>query len=262
MNYKAKVIVNADDFGEDENTNRAILRSFNLGLISTTTLLCNRPGFKEACELVQQNNLTDRIGIHLNLTQGQPLTESIKKYPKFYSNDEMYHSFKGHLLNDEESRIVYQEFQAQLDRCKREGINPTHIDSHHGMHDYWGIGKVVIELALRNKISAIRLVVNWGKISKKGKAFSNRLYNLRGKVYSKLYNYRISISGLAKTKYFCEIINVTPELLSRDVFVEVMTHPWLNDANIIIDRVIGDNLIELKKKHLPIAHFITFKSIE
>ena len=127
---------------------------------------------------------------------------------------------------------------------------------------YWDIGKVVIELALRNKISSVRLVGNLGKISKKGKAFSNRLYNLRGKVYSKLYNYRISISGLAKTKYFCEIINVTPELLSRDVFVEVMTHPWLNDANIIIDRVIGDNLIELKKKHLPIAHFITFKSIE
>ena len=35
------------------------------------------------------------------------------------------------------------------------------------------------------------------------------------------------------------------------MFVEVVTHPWLNDGNIIIDRVIGDNLIELKKKHLP-----------
>jgi chitin disaccharide deacetylase len=262
MNYKAKVIVNADDLGETENANLAILKSFNLGLISTATLLCNRSGFQEACELVQQNNLTDRIGIHLNLTQGQPLTAPIKKYPKFYSNDEMYHSFKGHLLNNEESRVVYQEFQAQLDRCKHEGITPTHIDSHHGLHNYWGIGKVVIELALRNKISAVRLRVNWGKISKKGKAHSNRLYNLRGKIYSRLHNYRISISGLAKTKYFCEIINVTPELLSKDVFIEVNTHPSLNDDNIIIDRVIGCDLLELKKKHLPIEQFITFKSIE
>ena len=102
----------------------------------------------------------------------------------------------------------------------------------------------MIELALRNIISTVRLRVNWGKI------------------YSRLHNYRTSISGLAKTKYFCEIINVTPELLSKDVFIEVNSHPSLNDDNIIIDRVIGCDLLELKKKHLPIEHFITFKSIE
>ncbi|MDR3609218.1 MAG: ChbG/HpnK family deacetylase, partial [Ignavibacteriaceae bacterium] len=210
MEYKAKVIVNADDFGQNENTNHAILESFNLGLISTTSLLCNRPGFDEACELVHQNNLSDNIGIHLNITQGESLTEPIKKLAKFYSNGQMFHSFKGHFLNTEESRAVYLEYQAQLDRCKRNGINPTHIDSHHGMHNYWGIGKIVVELALKNKISAVRLRVNWGKISNKGRSGSNKFYNLRGKIYSRLNNYRLHRSGLAKTEYFCEIFNVTP----------------------------------------------------
>jgi chitin disaccharide deacetylase len=261
MDYKAKVIINADDFGENENINRAILESFQLGLITTTSLLINRPGFNEACESAHENKVLDRIGLHLNLTQGKPLTEPIKKHPKFYSEGRMYRSFKGHLLNSEESRVVYKEFQAQLDKCKRGGINPTHIDSHHGFHNYWDIGKVVIELALRNKIPAVRLRVNWGINSKKGRGVSNKIYDLRGKVYSMLSNYRLGISGLAKTKYFCEIMNVTPELLSKNAFIEVNTHPWMNERNIIIDSCVGERLIDLKEKHLPTNHFSTYKSI-
>jgi len=262
MDCKAKIIVNADDFGNDEKLNAAIFKSFDLGLISPASLMCNRPGFKEACELIHKYNLNDSVGIHLNLTLGQPLTESVKKYPKFYSHGQMYQSFKGHLFNNEESRVIYQEFQAQLDRCKSEGINPTHIDSHHGVHYYWGIGKIVIELALRNKIPSVRLRVNWGKISKRGKKSLNKFYNLRGKIYSRLHNYRIISSGLAKTKYFCEIINVTPELLSKDAFIEINTHPMLNNEDIIIDGGSGQSLIELKKELLPINNFSTYKSIQ
>jgi chitin disaccharide deacetylase len=262
MDYKAKVIVNADDFGNDQQLNAAILKSFDLGLISTSTLLCNRPGFNEACELVHQNKLTDRMGIHLNLTLGQPLSEPIKKHLKFYSHGQMYHSVKGHFLTTDESSVVYKEFQAQIDRCKHEGINPTHIDSHHGVHNYWGVGKVVIELALRNNIPAVRLRVNWGKISKKGRKNANKFYNLRGKIYSAIHNYRLHISGLAKTKYFCEIMNVTPELLSKDTFIEINTHPILNNENIIIDGGSGENLMELKKKLFPADDFRTYNSIK
>ena len=261
MEYKAKVIVNADDFGENENINRAILESFRLGLISTTSLLCNRPGFNDACESAHQNNLTDRIGIHLNMTQGQPLTELIKRYPKFYSEGKMYRSFKGHLFNSEESNALYQEFQAQIDKCRGAGINPTHIDSHHGFHNYWGIGKVVIELALKNKIPSVRLRVNWGKNSKKGKGVSNKIYELRGKAYSALSNYRLGIAGLAKTNYFCEIMNVTPELLLKDTIVEINTHPWIDNENNLKDSCVGESLLDMKKKYLPTNHFRTFKSL-
>jgi predicted glycoside hydrolase/deacetylase ChbG (UPF0249 family) len=222
--------------------------------------------------LIRQNKLIGRAGIHLNLSQGEPLTEPIKKYSKFYSYNNMYSSFKGNFLNDEESRIVYRELQAQVDRCKHEGINPSHFDSHHGMHYYWDIGKIIIELALRNKIFAIRLRTNWGNNSKKSIMYSKLqnirgiayswFYSLRGKVYSRLYNNRIKTSGLAKTNYFCDIMNVTPELLSKNLYLEVNTHPYLNNNNILIDCLLGVNLIELTKKYLPMEHFITYKEIE
>ena len=258
MHNKAKVIVNADDFGESESLNSAILTSFKLGLISSTTLMTNRPGFEEACELARQYNLLDSIGVHLNLTKGQPLTEEIKKYPKFYSNGEMYYSIKGHLLSKGEQRVIYNELQAQIDKCKKAGIIPSHIDSHHGMHNYWDMGKVIIELALNNRIPAIRLRANWGRISKRGNGF----YNMRAKSYSNLNNYRIRKSGLAKTKYFCELHNVTPELLSKNAYIEINNHPYFNSDNVLVDVGGHGNLLELEKRLLPAEHFITYRSIQ
>ena len=262
MTSRAKVIVNGDDFGQSEEINCAILKSFNLGLISSATLMCNMPGFSEGCQIARQYNLFDNIGIHLNITKGEPLTEHIKKHRKFYLNDEMYHSFKGHFLSDEEKRVIYRELQAQIDRCKQEGIHPTHIDSHHGMHNYWDIGQVAIELALSNNIPAVRLRVNWGRISKKGSSLSNKFYNLRGRAYSNLHNYRIRKAGLAKTKYFCEIINVKPELLLEDAYIEINAHPSINHDNIIIDMSSQTSLSELEKRILPFNQFVTYKSIK
>ena len=260
-NYNAKVIVNADDFGENESLNSAILTSFKLSLISSTTLLANRPGFEEACVLAHQNNLVDSIGAHLNITKGQPLTEEVKKYPKFYSKDEMYFSFKGHFLTGEEQRIIYNEFKAQIDKCKKAGINPSHIDTHHGMHNYWDIGKVIIQLALKNNIPAIRLRVNCGRISKKGTARSNGFFNIRAKIYSDLNNYRLKRAGLAKTKYFCELHNVTPKLLAKNAFVEVNCHPYLDSDNVLVDVGGHGCLMDLEKRLLPLNHFITYKSL-
>lgn len=246
MNYKAKIIVNADDFGRSQSVNRAILECFNLGIISTSTLMCNMPGFNEALDMIHKYHLKNKIGIHLNLTSGQPLTKEIKKFSKFYSNDQMYKSFKGHLLNNDEIKVVYREFQAQLERCIKEGINPTHIDSHHCIHHYWSIGKLVRKLAVRNKISAIRLRANWGNLS------------IRSRVYSNLYNSQLRILKLAKTKYFCDIKNVTSELLQKNATIEVMVHPYLNVDNIITDDINGSNLIELTRKHLPYGCFIDY----
>jgi len=71
------LIVNADDFGKTASVNRAVIRAFETGLISSTTLMTNMPGFAEACTLTTQHELHGKVGIHLNLIEGQPLTEAM-----------------------------------------------------------------------------------------------------------------------------------------------------------------------------------------
>lgn len=248
MNNKAQIIVNADDFGKCEAVNHAILKAFKINIISSSTLMCNMPGYDEAIQMVHENHLKDRIGIHLNITDGQSLTEQIKKYPKFYSQDKMYKSFKGYILNSEESKVVYQEFQAQLNKIKKGGINPTHIDSHHNMHFYWSIGKIIQVLASNNKISAIRLRSNWG------------IRSIKSNSYSRLYNYRLKVLGLAKTDYFCKIRSVNSDLLNKNSIIEVNAHPFLSSDNIIINKPTGEILSELIRKYLPIEKIISYPS--
>ena len=47
---KLSRIINADDFGLSSSVNK-IVESFNNGLINSTTLMANMPGFEEAVEL-------------------------------------------------------------------------------------------------------------------------------------------------------------------------------------------------------------------
>ena len=68
------LIVNADDFGLNEIENRAIAEAFEKGLIDRTTLLVNMPFAEDAMRLASEKGFADRVGLHVNLTSGRPLT--------------------------------------------------------------------------------------------------------------------------------------------------------------------------------------------
>ena len=247
MTVNAQIVVNADDFGRSKIYNKAILKSFVLETISTTTLMCNMEGFEEAVQMIYENKLMDRIGIHLNVTDGKPLSEKLKKLPKFVNNNgQMYKSFKGQFLNKAEQEAVYEELQAQIDKLKGQGISPSHIDTHHHFHFYIDSNKIVRELARRNKISAVRLRFNYGRMSILKKLFA--IYLNRG----------IKLDGLAKTDYFCEIRKVDAKLLALKRPIEVMVHPVLNEQNVILNYENGKIYEELVNKYLPVRNFVTY----
>jgi predicted glycoside hydrolase/deacetylase ChbG (UPF0249 family) len=218
-----------------------------MNLHSTTTLMCNMPGFEEACDLAFENKITDRIGIHLNMTEGKPLTEKIKKFRKFVNeNGEMFKSYKGQFLSQDERAAVYEELQAQVNRFKSKHFSPSHADTHHHFHFYLGTSLIIKELAVKNSIPAVRLRFNWGNLS------------VQRRVYSKIVNTSFAMAGLAKTSRFCEIRTVDKQLLSLNKPIEVMVHPVLGENDVIVNYVNGKNLEILVNKHLPKRDFITY----
>ena len=243
----AKIVVNADDYGASHSLNRAILDSFNLGTISTTTLMCNMPGFEEAVQLAYENKITDRIGIHLNVSENRPLSKKIQTLPKFVNeNGLMFKSYKGQFLTKEEKDAVYEELQAQVDRFKSSGFFPSHIDTHHHFHFSIDSNKIVRELAKRNNIKAVRLRFNYCPMP------------IRARLFSKFLNNGIKSDGLATTDYFCEIRMVDSKLLASNKAVEVMVHPVYNEKNIILNYENGLVYEDLVKKHLPVRDFVTY----
>lgn len=143
------LIINADDFGFSESINRGIIESYKQGLISSTTLMMNMPGTKNAIELYKENEGLG-LGVHLNLTKGKPLTGGTKTLTKekgefHYIQDEQKLTF----LDQEEA---YKELKAQIESFIAFGIKPSHLDNHHYIHKFKNIREVIHRLALEYRL--------------------------------------------------------------------------------------------------------------
>src|SRR5437762_1878512 len=87
---RSRVVVTADDFGMSADINRAVMLAFERGLISNACIMANMPGFGEACDLTHRHDLHDRVGLHLNLSEGWPLTPPIRAQLRFSEANGMF----------------------------------------------------------------------------------------------------------------------------------------------------------------------------
>src|ERR1700722_19318816 len=111
------LIINADDFGYSLTINQAILRSFERKFINSTSLMANMAGFDDAINMVNRNTvLQGKVGVHLNLTEGYPVTRLLRGLPAFC--DDSGRLVYGRqrpliLLGRKEKDGLYEELKAQ-----------------------------------------------------------------------------------------------------------------------------------------------------
>ncbi|WP_165002819.1 MULTISPECIES: carbohydrate deacetylase [unclassified Enterococcus] len=138
-----KVIFNSDDFGYSHGVNYGIVEAHRRGILTSTTLMANMPGFQHAVTL-KKDWPQLAVGVHLTLTCGKPLIPKVDslmegtqfKKLSFYEKD-----FEIDLDQ------LYQEWDAQIKRVYQSGIIPSHLDSHHHTHTFGDNQEVVIALA-------------------------------------------------------------------------------------------------------------------
>lgn len=218
--------VNADDFGIDENRTRAILESFRRGAISQTTAMVNMPYFKEAEEMIRTEGLLDRMGLHLNLTEGPAMTSSMRNCNFFCDKSGCFtgafhrivrYRFK---LPDGLQSVVREEIESQVGRFLSTGSTFLHLDSHHHVHTDYSIARILLPIVRKNGFSSIRLSRNWGDdISLSKRIYKNALNKYLKSEIKGLTDFFTDFSGLRNG------INRFPSGSS----VEVMVHPMLGD---------------------------------
>jgi predicted glycoside hydrolase/deacetylase ChbG (UPF0249 family) len=188
------LIINADDFGLSHEVNQAVVRAFERGLCSSCTIMPNMPGFLEACELVRTHELRDHVGLHLTLTEGLPVTQRVRVFAMFCDGDGRFHlSRKQRVvrLSAAQKQALREEIEGQIDRCRRQGIPITHLDSHSHVHEEWAIASLVIEAAHKWAIPHVRLCKTFGT----GLSVAKRCYR-------RVVNARLHRAGLAGTDRF------------------------------------------------------------
>lgn len=132
------LIVNADDFGITQGINRGIVQAHRDGILTSASLLVDRPASEEAADLGREC-ATLSVGLHLELDANAP-------------------------------ERVPAELDRQLARfLELVGVLPTHVDSHHDVHRdprilpcllAWALG---VGLPLRGYSSARHLPKFYGQ---------------------------------------------------------------------------------------------------
>jgi chitin disaccharide deacetylase len=140
------IIINADDFGHSSVVNQGIIEAFEKGVLTSTTMMVNMPGFEEALEYLRKNpNLA--VGLHANMVEGHPITpcpiELLNENGHFYPQD-------FELRATPES--VYTEVRAQIQKLIDSGIQPSHLDSHYHIHLNPTLWQIFFDLALEFKL--------------------------------------------------------------------------------------------------------------
>jgi hopanoid biosynthesis associated protein HpnK len=154
------LIVNADDLGWTEGVNRGILEAHRNGIVTSASLLANGASFADGIDAAKSTPGLG-VGVHLNLSDGAPVAPR-ELVTSLLDNDGEFNGGPENLLmriarGALEANEVEQEWEAQIEKVREAGIQPTHLDGHKHVHMLPGLFEIAIRLAKRNNIGAIRI---------------------------------------------------------------------------------------------------------
>ena len=148
-----QIIINADDFGLSNSVNMGIIQLIAQGIVTSTSLFLNLPGFELGLAIAKSLPQLS-VGIHLNLTYGSPLLP-LSVVPSLADAQGKFVNKKWVLWHGK-SEDMEREFRAQIERFLATGIPPTHLNTHHNLHEDLRVLEIIIPLLKEYKIPALR----------------------------------------------------------------------------------------------------------
>jgi len=245
------LIVNADDLGWTEGVNRGIADAFRIGIVTSTSMLANGAAFAGGLEIARQAPGLG-LGVHLNLSDGAPVadretvTSLLNDDGEFTGGPESL--FLKQLRRGLVLREVEMEWDAQIQKVRDAGIEPTHLDGHKHVHMLPGLFEIALRLAKRHAIGAIRIALEESSLRTalaSGKKQRSRVVMKQGvqarglKLLARDAREQAERAGIAAADYFCGIAQtgeLTQEGLKKflkslpEGTTELMCHPGYADA--------------------------------
>ena len=227
-----KILIIADDLGIDSLTNERITDCYEKGLISSTSVMVTMPGFEEAVQWYKRQSLEPKLGIHLDLDGGKPVSDAFRTA---YGDKKLFYP-GGRLTADRKYlEILEQELDAQIQKLINSGIALHHIDSHHHKHTNWPVAKIVVRLA--KKFGGVRIRVAGNVLYPS--AFHKQVYrSLLNNYFKKHSNPQNHIPNFARLEKF---MAVNPSINGDSI--ELMTHPGMEqDYKLLNSQIFSDFL--------------------
>lgn len=135
------IIINADDFGLDEEVNLGIVEAHRHGLVRSTSLMVNMPAAESAARMAKREPGLE-VGLHINVSEGHcvasphnlgPLVDSEGRFS--FDTEDIGGSirlWRGWL--EERPELISHlaaEIKSQVERFHSLGLSLAHINVHH-----------------------------------------------------------------------------------------------------------------------------------
>lgn len=227
-----RVVFNADDFGYSKGVNLGIIEASKNGVVTSTTIMANMPGFDHAMSLLEH---VIGKGVHLTLTTGKSLGGVYKtltdELGNFIHLTELTKKAEHGKIDLSE---VEHEYILQIEKIRKAGVRPSHFDGHHHTQNLPGIVDVFLKLAEKYKV-ATRLS---DKEKLKGKVINsiaidtsfygkNATYEQIEKILS---NYDEDLEIMCHPAYIDNFLhNSSSYTVERTIELDVLTNPKLKD---------------------------------
>lgn len=243
---KNKIIINADDYGISHDVNEAISLCFEKNYINQTTIMVNMPCLNEAVELAKKNRFDNKVGLHLNLVEGVPLTEDIKSTvlcnDKGIFDSRVMKTPKYRMrLDKKTSYAVAAEIEAQINVFLNLGIGIRHLDSHQHSHVNPSILKILLPILEQYNFCDLRLSRNLPVQEMTG---LKRI--LKSQINAKIHNYNLMHTKTSPVNFGS--MNDVSKSRALEGFTEMMVHPIIIDGE-LKEAFLDETLLDWWKKN-------------
>jgi chitin disaccharide deacetylase len=280
------LIVNADDFGLTRQVNQGVLDAHRGGILTSATLMANGGAFQAAVEMLPHAPYLG-VGVHLNLTQGTPVSPAhaiptlVDKRGRLYLSPGRL--WRGIVTRRVSLADIDTELRAQITKVRRAGISPTHLDGHKHVHVLPEISDVVTRLARDFGIGSVRCpleetpqlsallpgpplirtsMLKQSLVARAVSYFARRLQPklAQAGLLSAMNFYGIYQTGFLDSPGIQHILQTLPEGTS-----ELMCHPGYSDADLerTGTRLLGQREIEVRAlTAVPVRKLLTARNIQ
>ena len=218
-----RLIVNADDFGFNQDVNEGILEAHRNGILTATTLMANGDAFEHAVATAHAHPTLD-VGCHLTLIGGRSVLDPARELPP--TVPALLWALGRRTLP------VYEEFRAQMTRITAAGIKPTHLDTHKHTHLAWPVLAAVVRIAREFGVGWVRRPFDFTTC--KAAPLPKRLVSRAIQTQQGYFGRMLTRAGVASTDYFAGFQLTghlgTPQLVDLidhlpEGVTELMCHP-------------------------------------
>lgn len=154
-----KLIIHNDDLGLTYGFTEAIKDAHSQGLTTSTSIRTNGYAYQYALQLLKGPLKKIGLGLHVNLTQGQPHTKGLTGSSENYCYNFLHYFLRLKVGDRQLLKTIEKEVEAQFKiALERDKLRLDHVSGHDHIHMIPPIFEIIAKVSRKYKLTRVRVV--------------------------------------------------------------------------------------------------------